>query len=144
MTGRRKMRLQPLLALLIAALTCAPAMAQVPTRPPAQPDSAKGEDLSATLPLDTSITKGKLSNGITYYVRVNRKPEKRAELRLVVNAGSILEDDNQQGLAHFVEHMAFNGTKNFPRQELVNFLESVGVRFGADLNAYTSFDETVY
>ena len=79
-----------------------------------------------------------------YYIRANKKPEKRAELRLVVKAGSILEDDDQQGLAHFVEHMAFNGTKHFPKQELVSFIESLGMRFGADLNAYTSFDETVY
>jgi len=98
----------------------------------------------AALPLDPALTKGRLPNGVTYYVRTNRKPEKRAELRLVVNAGSVLENNDQQGLAHFVEHMAFNGTKNFRRQELVNYLESVGVRFGADLNAYTSFDETVY
>jgi hypothetical protein len=72
------------------------------------------------------------------------EPEKRAELRLVIKAGSILEDDDQQGLAHFVEHMAFNGTKNFPKQEIISFIESLGMRFGADLNAYTSFDETVY
>ncbi|MBI4500633.1 MAG: insulinase family protein [Gemmatimonadetes bacterium] len=75
---------------------------------------------------------------------MNHRPEKRAELRLAVNAGSVLEDDNQRGIAHFVEHMAFNGTRNFARQELVSYLESIGMRFGADLNAYTSFDETIY
>ena len=96
------------------------------------------------LPVDPQITIGKFSNGMRYYIRANPKPEKRAELRLVVNAGSVLEDDDQQGLAHFVEHMAFNGTQHFPRQELVHFIESLGMRFGADLNAYTSFDETVY
>ena len=73
-----------------------------------------------------------------------RKPEKRAELWLAVNAGSVLEDDDQRGLAHFVEHMAFNGTKRFPKASIVDFLERIGMRFGADLNAYTSFDETVY
>ena len=93
---------------------------------------------------DPNIIIGKLDNGLTYYIRENHKPEKRAELRLAVKAGSILEDDDQQGLAHFDEHMAFNGTKNFPKQDIINFLEKSGVRFGADLNAYTSFDETVY
>jgi len=96
------------------------------------------------LPQDSAVIKGTLSNGITYYIRQNPKPENRVELRLVVNAGSILEDDDQQGLAHLCEHMAFNGTEHFHKQELVNFLESIGMRFGADLNAYTSFDETVY
>ena len=85
-----------------------------------------------------------MQNGIRYIIRENKRPENRAELRLVVNAGSILEDEDQQGLAHFVEHMAFNGTRNFPKQDLVNYLESIGMRFGPDLNAYTSFDETVY
>lgn len=93
---------------------------------------------------DPKILIGTLENGLKYYIRENRKPEKRAELRLVVKAGSVLEDDDQQGLAHFDEHMAFNGTKSFPKQALVDFLEKTGVRFGPDLNAYTSFDETVY
>src|SRR5689334_7099044 len=100
--------------------------------------------LTAKIPLDPQITAGQYANGLRYYIRSNKKPEKRAELRLVVNAGSILENDDQRGLAHFVEHMAFNGTKNFPRHEVVSFLESVGMRFGADINAGTSFDETVY
>lgn len=100
--------------------------------------------MNSPLPADTSVLTGRLENGITYYIRKNQKPEKRAELRLAVNAGSILEDDDQQGLAHFAEHMAFNGTKNFKKQEIVDFLESVGMRFGPELNAYTSFDETVY
>ena len=93
---------------------------------------------------DPKIIIGRLDNGLTYYIRENHKPEKRAELRLAVKAGSILEDDNQQGLAHFDEHIAFDGTKSFPKQDIINFLEKSGVRFGADLNAYTSFDETVY
>lgn len=96
------------------------------------------------LGVDPKVKIGKLSNGLTYYIRKNVEPKNRAELRLVVNAGSILESDQQLGLAHFVEHMAFNGTKNFKKQELIDFLEKSGVNFGADLNAYTSFDETVY
>lgn len=96
------------------------------------------------MPLDPNVKIGKLSNGLTYYIRKNNRPEKRAELRLVVNAGSVLEDEDQQGLAHFMEHMNFNGTKRFPKNELVNYLQGIGVEFGADLNAYTSFDETIY
>lgn len=96
------------------------------------------------IPLDPSVRKGKLSNGLTYYIKYNARPEKRAELRLAVKAGSVLEDDDQKGLAHFCEHMAFNGTKSFPRQDLVNYVESIGMQFGPELNAYTSFDETVY
>src|SRR5215471_9906573 len=99
---------------------------------------------SDPMPVDAAITQGTLPNGLRYYVRANAKPEKRAELRLVVKAGSVLEEDDQQGLAHVVEHMAFNGTKNFPKHDVVQFLESLGMRFGADVNAYTSFDETVY
>jgi zinc protease len=96
------------------------------------------------LPVDSAVIVGKLDNGLTYYIRHNTKPEKRLELRLVVNAGSILENDDEQGLAHFVEHMAFNGTRNFQKQELVKYLESIGMRFGPEVNAYTSFDETIY
>jgi len=102
------------------------------------------QSLAQQMPVDPQITMGKFANGLRYYIRANKKPEKRAELRLVIKAGSILEDDDQQGLAHLVEHMAFNGTQHFPKQELVQFIESLGMRFGADLNAYTSFDETVY
>ncbi|MBD0280467.1 MAG: insulinase family protein, partial [Flavisolibacter sp.] len=101
-------------------------------------------NLNAPLPVDPNVKIGKLSNGLTYYIRKNTKPEKKVELRLVVNAGSVLEDPDQRGLAHFMEHMGFNGSKNFPKNELVNYLQQVGVKFGADLNAYTSFDETVY
>ncbi|HOC41512.1 MAG TPA: insulinase family protein [Thermoanaerobaculales bacterium] len=96
------------------------------------------------LPLDPAVVAGRLPNGLSYYLRSHGEPRDRAELRLAVNAGSILEDDDQRGLAHFVEHMAFNGTESFARQELVDYLESIGMRFGADVNAYTSFDETVY
>jgi zinc protease len=96
------------------------------------------------LPIDARVTVGELDNGIRFYVRANERPEERAELRLVVNAGSILEGEGELGLAHFVEHLAFRGTTNFERQELVQYLEGIGMRFGPDLNAYTSFDETVY
>ena len=96
------------------------------------------------LPLDPAVRHGTLENGLTWYVRANNYPENRAELRLVVNAGSVLEDDDQRGLAHFVEHMAFNGTKRFEKQALVDFIEGLGMRFGAHLNASTSFDETIY
>lgn len=96
------------------------------------------------LPVDPNIKVGKLSNGLTYYIRKNSKPEKKLQLRLVVNAGSVLEQSDQLGLAHMMEHMNFNGSKNFPKNDLVNYLESIGVKFGADLNAYTGFDETVF
>jgi len=96
------------------------------------------------LPVDPNVITGKLDNGITYYVRHNSEPKNRAELALVVNAGSVLENDDQRGLAHMCEHMAFNGTKNFPKHALIEYLESIGMKFGADVNAYTSFDETVY
>jgi zinc protease len=124
------MRPRRLLALVLAVF--APAL------------GAQAPDLASPLPADSSVVHGRLPNGLRYLIRRNVKPEKRAELRLVVNAGSILEDDAQRGLAHFVEHMAFNGTKRFPKSSIVDYLERVGMRFGADLNAYTSFDETVY
>ncbi len=108
------------------------------TTPRAKADEAE------RIPLDPAVRYGTLPNGMTYYVRANMRPANRAELRLVVNAGSILEEENQRGLAHFVEHMAFNGTERFAKQELVDYLELLGSRFGPDLNAYTSFDETVY
>jgi zinc protease len=100
--------------------------------------------LTQKIPVDPQITVGKFANGLTYYLRGNKKPEHRAALRLVVNAGSILEEDDQRGLAHLVEHMAFNGTKHFPKMDVVNFMQSIGMQFGAHVNAYTSFDETVY
>ncbi len=100
--------------------------------------------LDQKIPTDPSIKIGTLSNGLKYYIKNNKKPEDRAILRLVVNAGSVLEDDDQQGLAHFVEHMGFNGTKNFKKHELIDYLESIGMKFGPEVNAYTSFDETVY
>ena len=99
---------------------------------------------NSLLLIDENVKIGKLENGLTYYIRKNSLPEKRVEMRLAINAGSLYETDEQQGLAHFTEHMCFNGTKNFPKAELVNFLEKMGIKFGGDLNAYTSFAETVY
>ncbi len=96
------------------------------------------------IPPDSSVSVGQLDNGLRYFVQENDRPENRAELRLVVDVGSIVEEEDQLGLAHFVEHMAFNGTENFEKQELVDYLESIGMQFGPDINAYTSFDETVY
>lgn len=96
------------------------------------------------LPVNPDVKIGKLENGFTYYIHSNPKPENRVEFRLVVNAGSILEDEDQLGLAHFTEHMLFNGTENFKKNELIDFLQKMGLEFGGDLNAYTSFDETVY
>src|SRR5688572_4332405 len=100
--------------------------------------------LTQALPVDPDVTTGQFDNGLKYMIRRNSLPAGRAELRLVVNVGSLVEDNDQLGLAHFVEHMAFNGTKNFPKLETVAFLESIGMRFGPSINAYTSFDETVY
>lgn len=100
--------------------------------------------LTDAIPVDPNVKMGKLANGLTYYISKNVKPEKKVELRLAVNAGSVLENENQRGLAHFMEHMGFNGSTHFPKNELVDFLQKSGVKFGADLNAYTSFDETVY
>ncbi|MFW6309974.1 MAG: M16 family metallopeptidase [Prolixibacteraceae bacterium] len=107
---------------------------------PAQQDY----NLTDTIPEDPKVSKGVLENGLTYYVRANENPKNRAELMLVVKAGSVDEDEDQLGLAHFAEHMAFNGTKNFPKHELVDYFESIGMEFGPEINAYTSFDETVY
>ena len=97
-----------------------------------------------TIPNDPAVLTGTLDNGLTYYIRENREPRDRAVMRLVVNAGSVLEDDDQLGLAHFVEHMAFRGTENFEREEIIAFLEEVGMAYGPHVNAYVSFDETVY
>jgi zinc protease len=102
------------------------------------------QDLSAPIPLDTAIRTGTLANGLTFFIRQNALPGNRVLLRLAVKAGSIDEADDQRGLAHVLEHMAFNGTAHFKPGELVSYLESIGAEFGAHVNAYTSFDETVY
>ena len=112
-----------------------------PQTPAVQPDAYP---LDRVIPVDPRITVGALPNGLRYWIRENREPKNRAELRLVVNAGSVLEDADQLGLAHVVEHLAFNGSTHFPKQKLVEFLESTGMRFGPDINAFTGFDETIY
>ena len=106
--------------------------------------AASAQDLAAPLGLDPAIRTGTLPNGLQFFIRGNDLPENRALLRLAVKAGSIDEADDQRGLAHLLEHMAFNGSAHFEPGELVSYLESIGSRFGPDVNAYTSFDETVY
>lgn len=96
------------------------------------------------IPFNAKIKTGKLANGLRYFILQNKKPENKVELRLAINAGSVQEDNDQLGLAHFMEHMNFNGLRHFPHNDIVHYLQSVGVKFGADLNAYTSFEETVY
>lgn len=114
--------------------------------PVAGSSQSKNDDLQSqkTIPLDPDVRMGKLSNGFTYFIRHNTEPKSRVTLYLANKVGSVLEDEDQRGLAHFMEHMNFNGTKHFPKNELVDYLQKSGIRFGADLNAYTSFDETVY
>src|ERR1700675_2226027 len=101
-------------------------------------------DSQAVLPLDPAIRTGTLPNGLKYFIRRNGRPEKRVSLRLAVKSGSLEEADDQQGLAHLIEHMAFNGSAHFKPGELVSYFESTGARLGPHVNAYTSFDETVY
>lgn len=103
-----------------------------------------GYKANSPLPIDKAVKTGKLANGLTYYIRKNTEPGKRAVLYLVTGVGSLMEDDDQLGLAHFTEHMAFNGTRDFPKQQLVDYLQKAGVKFGADVNASTSFNETIY
>ncbi|MBA2540876.1 MAG: insulinase family protein [Deltaproteobacteria bacterium] len=115
--------------------------APVSNDPAIQPSTVPADPPLAMWP---DVKRGVLPNGLTYYILKNKKPDKRVLLWLAVNAGSVQEDDDQRGLAHFVEHMAFNGTKRFPKNDIIQYIEGVGMRFGADLNAYTSWDETVY
>lgn len=117
-----------------------PAMAQKRASTAVKAASAAGE----AIPVDSDVKIGKLPNGLTYYIRKNTEPKNRAVLYMALKAGSLMETEAQQGLAHFTEHMSFNGTRDFPKNELINYLQKAGVKFGADLNAYTSFDQTVY
>jgi zinc protease len=135
----------PLVHLLAAMLASACAAQTAPTSEPLQGanDEQAGSE-AAPLAIDPAIRVGELDNGLRYYIRRHEQPKERAQLWLAVDAGSVLEDDDQKGLAHFVEHMAFNGTKRFEKNTLIDFIERAGMDFGADLNAYTSFDETVY
>src|SRR6476661_10855808 len=127
-----------LLAVTVAAASIAPALAQT-----AQPASAL-LSLQDRIPFDPAVRTGKLPNGLTYFIRQNGRPANRMSLRLAVKAGSLYEADDQQGLAHLIEHMAFNGSAHFKPGELVSYFESTGARLGPHVNAYTSFDETVY
>lgn len=106
--------------------------------------SATSQTYAQVLPMDSAVCYGKLNNGLTYYIQHNEKPKGHAEFYIVQKVGSILEEENQRGLAHFLEHMAFNGTKNFPGKRLIEYLEENGVKFGTDINAYTAFEQTVY
>jgi zinc protease len=143
-----------LLLALFAVLALSPLAARPASRiaaqdvvqaaPAVQAPQADKYALDQTIPVDPRITVGKLANGFRYWIRENHEPKNRAELRLVVKAGSVLEDDDQRGLAHVVEHLCFNGTTHFPQQKLVDFMESIGMRFGSDLNAFTSFDSTIF
>ena len=128
--------------LFVLALVAPAGMLAQSAAPAAQPAAAPS--LTQKLPFDAAVTRGTLPNGLEYYVRRNTRPEKRVALRLAVKAGSVDEENDQQGLAHFLEHMAFNGTKRFKPGELIAALESTGARLGPHVNAYTSFDETVY
>ena len=126
--------------------TAAPAVStSTPTAGP-EPTATAAPVSKPDTPLafDPSVVRGTLANGLVYYVRHNEEPRNRAQLSLVVKAGSILEEEDQRGLAHFVEHMAFNGTERFEKQQIVDYLESIGSTFGADLNAQTGFDHTMY
>lgn len=136
------MRLRLSTPVLRPLLVLAPLALGAQTARPTQATASRAE--AAPIPLDPAVRVGRLPNGLRYYIRHNGRPEKRVEMRLVVNAGSVLEDDDQRGLAHFVEHMLFNGTRRFHKNDIVKYLESIGVRFGADLNAQTGFDETIY
>ncbi len=131
-----------LILLFLLAACSAPTKSVAPTPKPIA--AAPADPDAAPLPLWPEIHTGTLPNGLTYYILKHGKPEKRARFWLAVNAGSMQEDDDQRGLAHFDEHMAFNGTAHFPKSAIVDYLEKIGMRFGADLNAYTTWDETVY
>ncbi len=138
MTLHTRIRVSFLASAIVAAVTLAAA------QQPGVTTTFQNAPLNQNVPVDPLITVGTLPNGLRYYIRANKLPQARAELRLVVNAGSVLEDEDQRGLAHFVEHMAFNGTLHFPEQDIAAFMQSLGMRFGAHVNAHTSFDETVY
>ena len=105
--------------------------------------SANAQELTK-LPLDSAIRFGQLENGLTYYIRHNEQPKQRCDFHIAQAVGAVLEEDNQNGLAHFLEHMAFNGTQHYPGKGIINYFESIGVNFGGNINAYTSIDETVY
>lgn len=123
-------RMMKLAFVAIAGFACMPIAVRAQQMPP--------------VPVDKEVRIGKLDNGLTYYIRHNEYPKNQVDFYIAQKVGSILEEDNQRGLAHFLEHMCFNGTRNFPGSSMIKWLESVGVKFGYNLNAYTSIDETVY
>jgi len=131
-------------SLLLTIVAVAAATRLAVAQPALPPGNSPQAPLTQIIAVDPQVRVGRLPNGLQYFVRANAVPKGRAELRLVVNAGSVLEDDDQRGLAHFVEHMSFNGTRNFPGQDVAAFIQALGMRFGAHVNAHTSFDETVY
>src|SRR6478735_9174819 len=140
-----------LLRLRVAALATALAtlglVGSAQTRPTGRETTAASVAsyaLSQQMPVDPEALVGTLPNGLKYYVRANAKPARRAELRLVVKAGSVLEDDDQKGVAHFVEHLEFEGTRHFPGHSISDFLTSLGLSLGADANAATGYDDTQY
>ncbi len=144
MQNFRYMKLGKVLSIVAIAITCFGSSVSFAQNVARHDATGMVKRTGATLPVDPEVATGKLPNGLTYYIRHNNKPEHKVELRLVIKAGSILEDEKQLGLAHFMEHMNFNGLKNFQKNELVSYLQSIGVQFGADLNANTGFDNTVY
>ena len=123
---RPNLRTSLKLFLLVAVLLASPAIGW--EQRIADPQEARTVALDRELPVDPGVRFGTFDNGLSYFIRANRRPENRAELRLVVNAGSVLEDDDQRGMAHLLEHMAFNGTTNFEKHELIEFMESIGMR----------------
>src|SRR5581483_10118252 len=139
---RRPFRTATLCLALLAI--AAVARSQTPAGRDTSAASVAQYALSQQMPMDPEALVGTLPNGLKYYIRANPRPAQRAELRLVVKAGSVLEDDDQRGLAHFVEHMEFEGTTHFPRQTIVDFLASLGLGIGPDANAATSYDDTQY
>src|SRR5436190_8957013 len=144
-----RIRLRPVVLAVVALLAVVPLARAQAAQAAAQGRETSAESvarysLAQQMPVDPEAVVGTLPNGLRYYVRPNAKPARRAELRLVVKAGSVLEDDDQKGLAHFVEHMEFEGTRNFPGQAINNFLGDLGLSIGADANAATSYDDTQY
>ena len=122
----------------------AAATATLTPTPTPVPTATATPEPDTSLSIDPLVVRGALSNGLSYYIRHNEEPRDRAQIALVIKAGSIHEEDSQQGLAHFVEHMAFNGTERFAKQEIVEYLESIGNVFGPDVNAQTGFNDTTY
>lgn len=132
-----------LILLLILAVACKPTSTET-SGSATDPLLATYPELNDEMPFDPNVRKGTLANGLTWYIEPKSEPQERVQLWIAVRVGSVHEDDDQQGLAHYVEHMAFNGSEHFPKNELIEYLESIGTKFGAHLNAHTSFEETVY